>query len=179
MLVGEKRYLLLPPAACSDLSLLPYGHPSARHSKIMLAKMAALGPDGLGNLNRSLTGSDQDAPPTAAEIDRFLSAHALDVHLSPGDVLHLPAYWFHAVLSLTQTVQCNSFVGGPSTTVAQDHVEDCMMMMSGELRAPPSSHAVHVGQLDQDSQGQQTQQRRRREIVAKGNGHHKDKDKEL
>ena len=47
-------------------------------------------------------------------------------------------YWFHAVVSLSQTVQCNSFVGGPSTTSAQDHVEDCMMKISGEVLHQPS-----------------------------------------
>ena len=48
-------------------------------------------------------------------------------------------YWFHAVVSLSQTLQCNSFVGGPSTTEAQDHVEDCMMKISGEVLQQPSS----------------------------------------
>ena len=130
MLAGEKRYLILPPTACSDLSLLPYGHPSARHSKIMLARLSSHGVEGLSR--QSLTGSEDDTPPSADDIERFFNAPALDVHLAPGDVLHLPAYWFHAVLSLTQTVQCNSFVGAPSTTVAQDFVEDCMMRVSGE-----------------------------------------------
>eukprot|EP01045_Picozoa_sp_COSAG04_P030470 COSAG04_NODE_5306_length_1665_cov_1.584930_1_plen_299_part_00 len=137
VLAGEKRYLLLPPTQCAELSLLPYGHPSARHSKIQLAHAAA---DDAGNA--STTGSPHDAPPTAADVERFLAAAALDVHLRPGDVLHLPAYWFHAVVSLTRTVQCNSFVGPPSTTAAQDFVEDCMMRISGEL---PTQAACDAG----------------------------------
>jgi hypothetical protein len=31
---GRKRYFLLPPNACHEISLLPYGHPSARHSRM-------------------------------------------------------------------------------------------------------------------------------------------------
>ena len=34
MIQGRKRYMLLPPSSCSVLSLLPLGHPSARHSTI-------------------------------------------------------------------------------------------------------------------------------------------------
>ena len=106
MLVGEKRYVLLPPTACSDLSLLPYGHPSARHSNITLAQVAAYATaEDLSDqtVARSPTKpwSDPDrkhnsllAPNGNGHLDRYLDAHALDVHLTPGDVLHLPAYVF-------------------------------------------------------------------------------------
>lgn len=199
MLVGEKRYILLPPTACIDLSLLPYGHPSARHSNVTLAQVAACAAEGSSNQSvaRDLTDNSQIDPehehdlPQAdtgcAHVDRFLGAQALDVHLLPGDVLHLPAYvlivvqyrwscchkysqqpskdilllhdrcqplwaallhryWFHAVLSLSQSVQCNSFVGAPSTTAAQDHVENCMMQISGEgLSHPPPKPSQDSG----------------------------------
>ena len=104
MAVGEKRYLLLPPTACSELSLLPYGHPSARHSNITLAQLAAYAAaEESSNLHeaqlptKSWTRPEQaaDAPQahsSNAQLDRYLGAQALDVFLSPGDVLHLPAY---------------------------------------------------------------------------------------
>jgi hypothetical protein len=104
MVVGEKRYLLLPPAACSDLSLLPYGHPSARHSNITLAQLAAYAAaeesrkPPVANLpTKSWTRPEpaSDAPHAHAgnaHLERYLGAQALDVLLSPGDVLHLPAY---------------------------------------------------------------------------------------
>jgi hypothetical protein len=54
------------------------------------------------------------------------------VHVDQGEVLHLPAYWFHIVLSLTETLQCNSFMGEPATSSAMDFVEECMLRVSGE-----------------------------------------------
>eukprot|EP01043_Picozoa_sp_COSAG02_P007641 COSAG02_NODE_232_length_27935_cov_16.544511_11_plen_105_part_00 len=103
MVVGEKRYLLLPPTACSDLSLLPYGHPSARHSNITLSQVAAYAAAEASRnqpvhrlATKSRTGTDASDSTQAhtgnANLDRYLAAQALDVHLSPGDVLHLPAY---------------------------------------------------------------------------------------
>jgi hypothetical protein len=39
---GHKRYFLLPPSACDALALLPFGHPSARHSKIRLVRLGGV-----------------------------------------------------------------------------------------------------------------------------------------
>ena len=86
----------------------------------------------------------------------LLQAAAFDVNLGPGDVLHVPAYWFHNVLSLRRqndaagfrarfpgheqpddrTIQCNAFMGPPGPApvgqLSKDLVEKCMMRVSGE-----------------------------------------------
>ena len=104
MVVGEKRYLLLPPTACSELSLLPYGHPSARHSNITLSQVAAYAAAEASRnqpvhrlATKSRTGTDRASDSAQAytgnaNLDRYLDTQALDVHLLPGDVLHIPAY---------------------------------------------------------------------------------------
>lgn len=119
MLSGHKRYFLFPPNECEQLALLPYGHPSARHSKVRLT-------------GHNTTAWNAQPDSTASEREAYLSAGVLDVHLQEGDVLHLPAYWFHAVLSLSRTVQCNTFMGAPNKAEAGSHVERCMMRLSDE-----------------------------------------------
>lgn len=136
-------YYCSPPTACRDLELLPYGHPSARHTQIRLAghHRSTAGGESGGRRWRE----EYNIKRSAVELERFLDAPCLDVHLQEGEILHLPAYWFHSVLSLQPVggesegaggganLQCNSFMGAPSTTEAQETVERCMMQISGEL----------------------------------------------
>ena len=47
--------------------------------------------------------------------DSFLGAEALQLLLVEGDMLYLPSYWIHYIVSLTPTVQCNGrFVNAPA-----------------------------------------------------------------
>eukprot|EP00934_Nitzschia_sp_Nitz4_P008700 Nitzschia sp. Nitz4//scaffold32_size149145//108243//109937//NITZ4_002894-RA/size149145-processed-gene-0.133-mRNA-1//-1//CDS//3329548114//8690//frame0 len=84
---GERRYILAHPNQCELLTILPRGHPSARHSAI--------------------DWSDPD-------IDRypeFAAARGNEVVLQPGDVLYLPTNWFHYIISLSLNFQCNTRSG--------------------------------------------------------------------
>ena len=54
----------------------------------------------------------------AADLDRALrdypeveSAEALEVVLSPGELLYLPALWSHFIVSLSQSIQCGARTG--------------------------------------------------------------------
>lgn len=70
MVHGRKRYVLLPPEACSSLSLFPQGHPSARHSSIDWSNMTEIMKDA-----------------------KFLAAPATEAVIARGDVLYIPSYW--------------------------------------------------------------------------------------
>jgi Cupin-like domain len=87
VLGGERRYVLAHPNQCPKLSLLPKGHPSARHSAV------------------DWSNPDLDSYPEFAE------ARGNEVVLQPGDVLYLPTNWFHYIISLNLNFQCNTRSG--------------------------------------------------------------------
>lgn len=87
VLGGERRYILAHPNQCQRLSLLPKGHPSARHSAV------------------DWSNPDLDGYPEFAE------ARGNEVVLQPGDVLYLPTNWFHYIISLNLNYQCNTRSG--------------------------------------------------------------------
>ena len=88
---GLRRYILSPPSECPHLNLWPMDHQSARHSKIHWA----------------------DA--TDEELQTLNKARALQVVLQPGQALYLPTSWFHYIVSLTSTFQCNARSGTTQT----------------------------------------------------------------
>lgn len=87
LLGGERRYILSHPDQCTYLSLLPKGHPSARHSAVDWSK------------------PDLDAYP------EFALAKGNEVVMQPGDVMYLPTNWFHYIISLSLNFQCNTRSG--------------------------------------------------------------------
>eukprot|EP00047_Mylnosiga_fluctuans_P005861 m.243163 g.243163 ORF g.243163 m.243163 type:complete len:738 (-) comp14187_c0_seq1:217-2430(-) len=86
-LKGKRRYIILPPSACDQVYLYPRDHPEGRHSEKDWSK-----PDW------------NDAPLLA-------QAPAAQVILRPGDVLYLPSYWFHYIVTLETSAQCNTRSG--------------------------------------------------------------------
>ena len=84
---GERRYILSHPKQCPVLSLLPKGHPSARHSAV------------------DWSDPDLDTYP------EFAQAESNEVVLQAGDVLYLPTQWFHYIVSLNLNYQCNTRSG--------------------------------------------------------------------
>ena len=69
VLGGERRYILSHPEQCPFLSLLPKGHPSARHSAV------------------DWSDPDLDAYP------EFALAKGNEIVMQAGDVLYLPTNW--------------------------------------------------------------------------------------
>lgn len=89
---GERRYILSHPSNCPNLCLYPKGHPSGRHSAIDWSQ------------------------PDLEEFPLFQHATVNEVVLQAGDVLYLPTFWFHYIISLNINYQCNGRSG-----VTTDH----------------------------------------------------------
>jgi hypothetical protein len=101
MVRGRKRYVLLPPSQCSKLSLLPKKHPSGRHSKLDWSDIYAV-----------------------SRNDDLKSAEATEVVLRMGEILHLPSFWFHYIVSQDASIQCNSRSG--TNTKGEEVIDACM-----------------------------------------------------
>lgn len=80
---GERRYILADPTQCAHLALYPKHHPSGRHSAIDWSN------------------------PDLKKYPQFANAMGNEVVLQAGDVLYLPTFWFHYIISLERNYQCN------------------------------------------------------------------------
>ena len=76
---GHKRYVIQPPSACEDLELLGPGDPSSRHASFDWA-------------------DPQERQKRQNE--KFCKTPATEIVLSERQVLYLPSYWFHYIVSL-------------------------------------------------------------------------------
>lgn len=101
MIRGRKRYILLPPESCADLYLLPRGHPSARHSKSNWADIEEL----------------------KNKYPKILNSSATEVMLSAGEVLYIPGYWFHYIVSQDSSIQCNARSG--DSKIGREAITNC------------------------------------------------------
>lgn len=99
---GQRRYILAHPDQCINMELYPRGHPSARHSRIDFGKAYFL-------------WRDSDRP--------FVSTQVNEILMQPGDIMYLPTYWFHYIVSLNTTYQCNSRSG--DSKIYQRHIDEC------------------------------------------------------
>ncbi len=78
---GKKRFVLFPPEAYSELKLYPCLHQFYRHIYMPV--------------------KDVLAPDTIQKLD------GIDITLLPGDVLYIPPYWFHTVVTMVTTLSVN------------------------------------------------------------------------
>jgi len=99
ILRGAKRYILLPPSECPLLYLWPKQHPEGRHAKADWSKL------------------DLQQYPEMAK------ARATEVVIREGEVLYVPSYWFHYIISTTVTAQCNSRSG--NSIRGRDLLREC------------------------------------------------------
>ena len=104
MIKGSKRYVILPPRACKDLDLLQRGHPSERHASFDWA-------------DRREREKRRDSP--------FCATPAVDVVIKESELLYLPSYWFHYIVSLGRSVQCNSRAGLHADLPGLPHIRAC------------------------------------------------------
>ena len=87
MMGGSRRYLLGRPKNCQNMYLYDQKHPLERHTSINWST------------------------PVETIAEKFPNFHLTtmnEVVLQPGDVLYLPTYWFHHIISLTINYQCNT-----------------------------------------------------------------------
>lgn len=99
LLRGAKRYILLPPSECKLLYLWPKKHPEGRHAKADWSKL------------------DLDKYPDMAK------AKATEVVVRAGEVLYIPSYWFHYIVSTSVTAQCNTRSG--NAIRGREVLKDC------------------------------------------------------
>ena len=80
-LYGRKTFVLLPPSEAPKVQLFPWAHPGDAHTQLPLEDhpaMEALLSSGWGDLH---------------------TLNASVAHLRPGDVLYIPPYWLHHVIT--------------------------------------------------------------------------------
>lgn len=98
ILRGAKRYILLPPDQCPNLYLFPRNHPEGRHSRADWSQL------------------------NISDYPLMADARATEVVVSAGEMLYIPSYWFHYIVSTGVSFQCNCRSGNSfrmRTEVAQ------------------------------------------------------------
>jgi hypothetical protein len=81
----------------------------------------------------------------AAEI---LDAPATEYVLARGEVLYIPSYWFHYIVSQDASVQCNARSGASTDEDARQIIRKCMNGLPS-FHSPSGDHPSHVGHRDQ------------------------------
>lgn len=103
MLRGNKRYIINPPEACKYLGVIAdRNHPSYRHSVFDWSDIEQARAHGLNK------------------------ARAIDTIVREGEILYIPSYWLHYVISLQMSIQCNSRSGSPDSEKGQEHANECV-----------------------------------------------------
>ena len=103
MVKGSKRYILTPPRTCKQLDIISNKkHPSYRHSVI--------------------DWSDIDQVKSRG----FDTVDAIETIVKQGEILYIPSYWFHYVVSLQYSIQCNSRSGTPPNGEGVKEIIKCV-----------------------------------------------------
>jgi hypothetical protein len=89
MMKGSKRYILQPPSECLSVYHYPSNHPSYRHSKVNWSH------------------------PDLKEFPMFAQSRAHEVILREGEILYIPSFYLHFIVSLELNIQCNTRSGNP------------------------------------------------------------------
>ncbi|CAB9524501.1 Hypoxia-inducible factor 1-alpha inhibitor [Seminavis robusta] len=101
---GMRRYILAHPDQCNNMELHPKGKPNSRHSKVDWTR-----------IHLEAKASSEKRPITRVQANEII--------LKAGDMLYLPTYWFHYIVSLDTSYQCNSRSG--ISTENKHHIVDC------------------------------------------------------
>ena len=105
MMTGAKRYVLSPPNACPKLGVVTSRkHPSYRHSMLNFGRVTLTEEKAKAS---SLKMSDREREWLKIASD----APTLSTVLKAGEVLYVPSHWFHYIVSLQKSAQCNTRSG--------------------------------------------------------------------
>lgn len=105
VLKGAKRYILSPPETCNYLDIIAdKRHPSFRHSRINFSNLSQV------------------------KTNNFHNVQSVETIVRAGEVLYIPSFWFHYVVSLEYSIQCNSRSGLPEDRSGQRDIEKCTNM---------------------------------------------------
>ena len=50
---------------------------------------------------------------------------AIDTIVQAGEVLYVPAYWFHFIVSMEYSFQCNTRSGSPESNIGRKEIQAC------------------------------------------------------
>ena len=135
-----RRYVLAPPVACKQLEILEdRDHPSFRHSitdwsdpkdYMRAGYDRTVGIDTIvrtgevrRRAERRARGGEGGARAPATRARRARSRRARCV---TAQVLYIPSYWFHYIISLKYSAQCNTRSGSPPERNGESHIKECM-----------------------------------------------------
>jgi len=95
MLQGAKRYILSPPNQCSKLGIFTSKKsPIFRHSLLNFDHLNHMDEAGM-------------SPEEKAWLEKAATSRAVETVLREGEVLYIPSHWFHYIVSLQKSAQCN------------------------------------------------------------------------
>lgn len=87
MIGGLRRWILTHPDQCPHMYMYKNEHPSGRHSEVDWSN------------------------PDVDKFPNFRKVQSNEVILQPGDVLYVPTFWIHYIVSLNVNYQCNTRSG--------------------------------------------------------------------
>jgi len=126
MITGAKRYILSPPNECRKLGIIgKKKHPIYRHSLLNFGHINALDKDD--------PEVEEMSPKEREWLETSSSAAAIETVLKAGEVMYTPSHWFHYIISLQKSAQCNTRSGkhekgsperGGARTVTTDCLEE-------------------------------------------------------
>jgi len=103
MIHGAKRYILSPPTACGRLGIFPQHDSSIyRHSLLDFGHIKYLNDVGK---NQGMSAEER------SWLERAATAPAVETVLKAGEILYIPSYWFHYIVSIQKSAQCNARSG--------------------------------------------------------------------
>jgi hypothetical protein len=95
MITGAKRYVLSPPNQC-------------QHLGIVTARSSTLYRHSLLNFGHFAELENPDMPTEEREwLEKAGNSLAVETVLKAGEVLYIPSHWFHYIISLQKSAQCN------------------------------------------------------------------------
>lgn len=96
MVTGAKRYILSPPNQCSKLGIFTdKKSPIFRHSLLNFGHIKYL------NEMNDMSEEEHDW------LERASASMAVETVLKAGEVLYIPSHWFHYIISVQKSAQCN------------------------------------------------------------------------
>ena len=127
MIRGAKRYILSPPNQCSKLGIFTQKRsPIYRHSLLNFGHIQYLHNDTVVGMS----------PEERAWLERAATSQAVETVLKQGEVLYIPSHWFHYIISLQKSAQCNVRSGvdkeGHPRFGGRQQVEECIDSPSEE-----------------------------------------------
>uniref|UniRef100_A0A7S3L462 JmjC domain-containing protein n=1 Tax=Amphora coffeiformis TaxID=265554 RepID=A0A7S3L462_9STRA len=103
MITGAKRYILSPPNACGKLGIFPdKNSPIFRHSLLNFGHIKYLNDPEKGE---GMSDEEREW------LERAATAPAVETVLKAGEVLYIPSFWFHYIVSVQKSAQCNARSG--------------------------------------------------------------------